>query len=142
MTTATLTHRVTECHSTQEWTTDPAMIEFYLTRRLLDSAAKAVAFMKDDDFDRVTISNACGYNTFQENEDEDDQLSERVTHEGVDYIEFEPEYRLYGCDVAISRDGSLRAILPFKHTSDELWADLGSLDTLRSAFDAAHGASA
>lgn len=136
-----LTVQVTDISSSQEWTSDPDMIEVYIDREFLEKAEKCVAFMQEHYVDKTTIWWGFGYNMFEKVEaiDEDDLTDEEVVKDENDaeYVEFEPDYRLDGCHAEIYKDGEISAVFPFKHTSDTLWCTVGTLSDLKSKFTAA-----
>lgn len=121
--------------SSQEWTTDPDMVEVIVTDDLLLRAEKCIPFMLENDISYVCRWWSFGYTLYElaENMDDDD-LKGKTIIQGIDgqsYVEFEPEYRLDGCHAKIFKDGCIRAVLPFKNTSDELWFDIGHISDLK-----------
>lgn len=130
-----LTVQGTKISSSQEWTTDPDMIEFYVTPEFLKKAETCVAFMQKHDISKVVVWWAFGYELFQDvaNVDEGDLAGKEMVKGGDgEYVEFEPEYRLDGCHAQIFKDGEIRAALPFKNTADVLYCTVGSLSDLKS----------
>lgn len=130
-----LTVQATEISSSQEWTTDPDMIEIYVTPEFLEKAEKCVAFMQENDISKMTDWHGFGYDLFQSvgNVDEDDLDGKPVVKgENDEYVTFEPEYRLDGCHAQINKYGDISAAFPFKYTSGELCCSVGSLSDLKS----------
>lgn len=124
-----VTVQITDINSTQEWTTDPNMIEVQLSAALLDKAGKCVAFMQEVGVTSMILDDGAGYDFF---EVADDDSKPVITgDDGTLYSSFEPEYSVAGCDVRINKSGEIRVIFPFKHTSDEMWCDVGMLEDLK-----------
>lgn len=121
--------------SNQEWTTDPDMIEVVFGADLLERAEKSLAFMQENDINYVCRWWSFSYTLYELAENvSDDDLKDKTIIQGTDgqsYVEFEPEYRLDGCHAKIFKDGCIRAVLPFKNTSDELWFDIGHISDLK-----------
>ena len=132
--------------SNQEWSADPDMIDVTVDEVLLQKAEKCVAFMQENDIDYMCCRGALGYTLYElaENLDDGDKDGKEIVngHDGQAYVEFEPEYRLDGCHAKIYKDGDLQAVLPFKHTSDELWFTVGNVADLKLKIAAAAGAEA
>ncbi len=129
--------RVTDVSSSQEWTTDPDMIEVRVHRGFLEKAERAVAFLRENDAHKVTVWFALGYDFFEniENLADESEMEGKATvdgEDGIKYVEFEPEYRVDGCHAEIDYDGDIRAVFPFKHSDDNLWCAVGNLDELKA----------
>ena len=129
----TITIECTDVISTQEWTSDPAMIAITLDLDFLRKAQECVTSMKAHGVDIMTIWWAFGYQLYAVF-DKDDDSEFIVGDDGIEYREFEPEYRLDGCHAQIFADGQIRALMPFKQTSDKVFVDVGKVDDLLSRF--------
>lgn len=136
-----LTVQMTEISSSQEWTTDPEMIEVYVNKGFLEKAEKCVAFMQEHDVNQVVIWGAFGHKMFEniDNLSEEDGLKGKIIVKGMghlsgdveEYVEFEPEYSVSGCHAKVDKDGEIHAVFPFKNSSDEVWCTIGALDDLK-----------
>jgi hypothetical protein len=137
-----LTVQMTEISSSQEWTTDPDMIEVYVNKGFLEKAEKCVAFMQEHDVNQVVIWWAFGHKMFEnvENVSPEDTLSGKTVVKGMnhlsgdveEYVEFEPEYIVSGCHAKIDKDGEIHAVFPFKNSGDEVWCTVGGLGDLKA----------
>lgn len=134
-----VTIQVTNCESSQEWTSDPDMIEVHLTASFLQLAQKCIDFMKENEFNYMCKWFSLGYEFFA-NTNEDsvvgDVLDEnqRNGNDGYIYEIFQPEYRVEGCHAKIFADGDIQAIFPFKNTSEELFCTIGNFNDLKLKF--------
>ncbi|MYM92647.1 hypothetical protein [Duganella vulcania] len=131
-----LTVQSTDINSSQEWASDPNMIEVYITQSFLDKAEKCVGFMKENGVDKVTIWWAFGYELFENvnGVDEGDLKGQEIVkgENDEEYVTFDPEYCLEGCHAEIYQDGDIKALFPFKHTSESLWCGIGALNDLKA----------
>ena len=124
-------------YSTQEWTTDPDMVEVTIPSSFLPYAEACMDFMsKVENADEIKTWNSFDYELFQDAENDPDAEA-MVVVDGNEYAPFEPEYSLDGCDVIISRHGDIRVELPFKHTPEKVGFSLGKLDELKTRFEQA-----
>lgn len=124
--------QVTEICSDQEWTADPDMIEVSAGAALLESAERCVAFMQENDINYMCKWWAFSYTLYKVDDDSDAQDKPKIIGtNGQAYVEFEPEYRLNGCNAKIYKDGDIQAVLPFKHSDGELWFDVGNVADLK-----------
>lgn len=127
--------QIAEVHSNQEWATDPDMIEVELDAAFLQKAEKCIVFMRENDVNYMCIWWAFDYTLYElaDNLDDEDkkEKSPVICTDGQEYVEFEPEYRLDGCHAKIYKDGDIQAVLPFKHTDDELWCIVGNVGDLK-----------
>ena len=128
-----------EVYSTQEWTTDPDMVELTIPTSFIPYAEACMDFMsKVENADEVKTWRGFGYELYQDAENADDMDDAApVVVDGNEYVPFEPEYRLTGCDVRIDRYGDIKVELPFKHTPEKIWFSIGTLDELKSKFEQA-----
>ena len=142
MSTSQLTVQTTDVISSQEWTSNPDMIEFYINKEFLEKAEKCVAFMQENDVHKCTILGALGFELFQTVDNLDDDLKgqEVVKCDGREYVVFEPEYMLEGCHAEIFKDGDIRAVFPFKDDNDNMWCDVGALQDLKARLSTATAA--
>lgn len=145
-----LTVQMTEISSSQEWTTDPEMIEVYVDKGFLEKAEKCVAFMQEHDVNQVVLWWSFDYKMFEniENVSERDDLTGKTVVKSMEsgavaeYVEFEPEYRVSGCHAKIDKDGEIHAVFPFKNSGDEVWCTVGTLDDLKVKIGMAPSATA
>ena len=127
-----ITVQVTEVHSNQEWATDPNMVEVSVGAAFLQLAEACVAFMQENDIDYMCKWWASGYTLYKVCDDPDAEERPKIIGvDGQEYVEFQPEYRLNGCNANIYKDGDIRAILPFKHSENELWFEVGNIKDLK-----------
>jgi hypothetical protein len=122
-----ITKQITDFLSTQEWTTDPDMIEVTINESFLDFAERAVEFMSAHDEHWPSVS-ARGpqWKLFEINDDKSEHKDGSAS-----YREMEPEYRLYYSTAVVNRDGHIEAEIYFKHSNDKFILDIGRLDSLR-----------
>lgn len=129
--------------STQEWATDPCMVELTIPESFLSYADACMEFMgRVQNADEINTWNGFDYALYQDAEcvDMNDFTPEDVrvgVLDGNKYVPFEPEYTLAGCDVRIDRHGEIKVDLPFKHTSEKVWFSIGNLADLKSKFEQA-----
>lgn len=124
------TIRVADVHSSIEWATTPDMIEVSITPEFLAKAEKCVAFMKESGVSYMVIWSTFGYELYDDlgaTEPSDDS----IFHDGKHYEVFDPEYGLDGCHAKIYSDGDIRAVIPLKHTDDQIWGSLGNIEQLK-----------
>lgn len=124
-----------DIYSNQEWTSDPDLIQIELKSSFVEKAEKCIAFMQEHDVAMVKLYGEFGYELFTEDDAEGEEGA--IVVDGEQYVPFEPEYRLSGCDTLIFKDGYIKASMPFKHTNEELWCELGRLDRIKEKFSAA-----
>lgn len=125
-----VTVQITDVNSTQDWTSDPDMIEIQVPAALLEKAERCVAFMTENGVDEVMIDSVLGYELY-EVADDGDPKDVIIGNDGQTYSVAEPEYTVMGCGAKIAQSGAIRAVMPFKHTGEELWCDIGTLDDLK-----------
>lgn len=132
--------RSTEVSSTSDWSSDPDLVEFELSEELLHKAECGVKYMKENGIHKMVIWYALGYSLYRDaqnlDEDELQTADVRLDYDGVEYVAFEPDYRVEGCHVEIFHDGNINGVLQFKHTDDQITALIGDVNSLRSQFDA------
>jgi len=131
----TLTVQIDNCESNQSWTSDPNIIEVYLSRSFLELAKKCAAMMKENELSYVVNWYSLGYEFYEDTGNilaAGEQLNEgeQVGKNGYIHKPFEPEYRVEGCHAKIFADGNIKAFFPFKNTGEELWCTVGNVDTL------------
>lgn len=131
----TINVQITDVSSNQEWTTDPDMIEIELGAQFLQKADKCVAFMQENDINYMCMWWVFGYTLYELSDNLDEDAKEGksllIGTDGQEYAEFEPEYRLDGCHAKVYKDGDIQAVLPLKHTGDELWCTVGNVADLK-----------
>lgn len=126
--------RATDIHSSQVWTTDPDMIEFYLSTSFAATADKAIKLMHEANVDQVVKHWGFSFKTFQDAENlDEDEIDGKEIHVVGDkkYIEFTPEYTLSNWSAIIKKDGEIEAVFDFKHDDDQLWCDIGTLAEIK-----------
>jgi hypothetical protein len=128
-----------EVYSTQEWTTDPDMVELTVPASFIPYAEACLDFMsKVKNADEIKNWDGFDYELYQDAENADDtDDADPVVVDGNEYLPFEPEYSLAGCDVRIDRYGDIKVEMPFKHTAEKIWFSLGKLDELKARFEQA-----
>lgn len=127
-----ITIRTTEISSTQEWTSDPDLVEFYVDAEFVTKAKKAIKFMHEVDVDFVCLWWAFGFETYREADFDDEPNDNDIEHDAKRYTVFEPEYRISGCHAKVYKDGTLSAILEMKYTAEEVWCSIGKIADIES----------
>lgn len=132
-----ITVSVTEINSDQEWATNPDMVAVQIKESFLEKAEKCLAFMAEND-----VSYVCCYFSFfwdffelQANQS-DKEKSVVMGPDGKNYVEFEPDFSVSGCHAKIWKDGTIKAVFPFKHDPASISITIGTLDDLKASFAA------
>ena len=130
--------RATDIHSTQEWTSDPELVEVRLPLSVLATMNKAHAFVHDIKGVSADLVNEWfGYAFFKSAEDldEDDTATAHstgtvVTPKDLEYVPFTAEYEVCDTHLKVLKDGTVRAIWRISGGNEEVWAGLGALSAL------------
>lgn len=124
--------------SSQEWATDPDMVEIEFDLDFLKQAQTCVDFMQAIHADQINIWWRFGYTLYELVENiENTEIKNRAIVDGPNgkkFVEFSPKYSLDGCNAKIDKYGDIQASFPFKHTSDSMWCVVGKLADLRTRF--------
>jgi hypothetical protein len=128
--------QVTDVNSNQDWAATPDMIEVSLTASFLQLAEKCVTFLKKHDVNYMCSWWAFGYTLYKAADgSEAEESSNIIGNNGLEYIEFESEFQLEGCNAKIYSDGDIKAVLPAKHGDDEIWVTIGNIKDLKFRFE-------
>lgn len=132
MDTKKLQIQCTTVGSSQQWATDPSMIQVDLSIEFLRKVERCIAFMKTNGAHKVIISWAFGASLYSEFDGDGDLAKDPIMEgkDGKQYVKFDPKYKLDCVNAEICEDGDIRALFPFKHSSDELWCDVGNIKDL------------
>lgn len=131
------TIRVKEVRSSIEWAPTPDMLEVSITAEFIAKAVKCIAFMKDAGVSYMVIWHAFGYELYDVLGAAHVTDGDPVFLDGLYYEPFDPEYGLDGCHAKIYSNGEIRAVVPLKHTDDEIWSSLGNIEQLKQLVGAA-----
>lgn len=125
--------------SSQDWAADPTMAVLSISQGFLTTVEKSMAFMEETNAHEVHIWWAFDHSFFEEDEDDEDEdlgpeVVRMVGEDGKRYRSFEPEYALDMCNAKILRNGDIRAIWNFEHTSDTLSCLFGNYADLKAKY--------
>lgn len=123
--------RVKDVRSSIEWAPTPDMIEVSFSAEFIAKAEKCVAFMKETGVSYMVSWCAFGYELYDVLGSAHVEEGEPIFLDGLYYEPFDPEYGLEGCHAKIYSDGDIRAVIPLKHTNDEIWCSLGNVEQLK-----------
>ena len=124
--------------STQEWAADPSLILVVLTADDLAKAEKCHAFLVENRVSTMLGIGSVSYEFYEPYEAGNlDHNPEDILEigEGRQFVVFNPEYTVEGCELSVRDDGTLRGIFDFKHTPEYLEVDLGKIEDLRQRFN-------
>ena len=137
--------QVAKLISGQVWATDPDMIEVTISEAFLKKARTCIEFMHINRINSMSIVSAFNYKLYALAESLKERLDENeiakkevfLGNDGLEYLEFTPEYQITGCGAVINENGEIRAVMPFGHSDDgdKLWCTLGNIDDLKSMFE-------
>ena len=123
--------------STQEWAVAPSLILVVLTSDDLAKAEKCHAFLVENRVSTVLGIGSVSYEFYEPYEDGNlDHNPEDILEIGEgQFVVFNPEYTVEGCELSVRDDGTLRGIFDLKYAPESLEVDLGKIKDLRQRFN-------
>ncbi len=119
--------------SNQDLAETPDMIAITIGGAFIQTAQKAIEFMKQNGISFMVSWYQLGYKLYEETAEEgifDLELG------GALYKQYEPEFAIDGCHAKVYADGTLSAALPFKHSEEKFFFTLGEIGDLTKQMEA------